>query len=88
MLSTPLGSGMALAKIILSKQQKVGEHYAQRCIVFGNAGSSLKSYRGVRLSSGRQLLGETGGVRKIPHALDAAIQRQLGAVRTGIEFFL
>ena len=79
---------MALAKTILRKQQKVGEHYAQRYIVFGNAGSSLKSYRGVRLSSGRQLLGETGGVRKIPHALDAGFQRQLGAVRTGIEFFL
>ena len=73
---------MALAKIILSKQQKVGEHYAQRYIVFGNAGSSLKSYRGVRLFSGRQLLGETGGVRKIPHGLAAAAQRQLGAVRT------
>jgi hypothetical protein len=36
----------------LRKQQKVGEHYAQRYIVFGNAGSSLKSYRGVRLFSG------------------------------------
>lgn len=66
---------MALAKIILCKQQKVGEHYAQRYIVFGNAGSSLNSYRGVRLFSGRQLLGETGGVRKIPHGLAAAAQR-------------
>ena len=66
---------MALAKVILSKQQKAGEHYAQRYIVFGNAGSSLKSYRGVRLFSGRQLLGETGGVRKIPHGLAAATQR-------------
>jgi len=72
---------MALAKIILSKQRKVGEHYAQRYIVFGNAGSSLKSFRGVRLFSGRQLLRETG-VRKIPHGLAAAAQRQLGAVRT------
>ena len=66
---------MALAKIILSKQQKVGEHYAQRYIVFGNAGSSLNSYRGVRLFSGRQLLGETGGVRKIPHGLAAGAAR-------------
>jgi hypothetical protein len=40
---------MALAKIILRKQQKVGEHHAQRHIVFGNAGSSLQSYRGVQL---------------------------------------
>jgi len=49
MLSTPIGSGMALAKTILRKQQKVGEHHAQIYIVFDNAGSSLKSYRGVRL---------------------------------------
>ena len=43
---------MALAKIILRKQQKVGEHYAESYIVFDNAGSSLNSYCGVRLSSG------------------------------------
>jgi len=42
---------MALAKIILREQQKVGEHHAQRYIVFGSAGSSFESYRGVRLSS-------------------------------------
>jgi hypothetical protein len=52
MLSTPIGSGTALAKITLRKQQKVGEHHAGRYIVFDNAGSSLKSYRGVRVSSG------------------------------------
>ena len=51
MLPTPIGSGMALAKTILRKQQKVGENHAQRYIVFGNAGSSLKSYHGVRLSN-------------------------------------
>jgi hypothetical protein len=38
---------MALAKIILHKRQKVGKHHAQIYIVFDNAGSSLKSYRGV-----------------------------------------
>jgi len=43
---------MALAKIVLREQQKVVEHYARRYIVFGNAGSSFQSYRGVRLSSG------------------------------------
>ena len=43
---------MALAKITLHKQQKVGEHRAQSYIVFGNAGSSLQSCRGVRLFSG------------------------------------
>jgi hypothetical protein len=43
---------MALAKIILRKQQKVDNHHAQRYIVFGNIGSSLESHRGVRLSSG------------------------------------
>ena len=52
MLSTLMWSGMALAKIVLREQQKVGEHYAQCYIIFGNAGSSLKSYRGMRLSSG------------------------------------
>jgi hypothetical protein len=40
---------MALAKTILRKQQKVGEHHAQIYIVFNNAGSSLKSDRRVRL---------------------------------------
>ena len=40
---------MALAKITLREQQKVGEHYAERYIVFDNAGSSLKSCGGVRL---------------------------------------
>ena len=49
MLSTPIGSGMALAKITLRKQQKVGEHHTQRYIVVGNGGSSVQSYRGVRL---------------------------------------
>ena len=49
MLSTPMGSGIALAKIVLLEQQKVGEHYAQRYIVFGNARSSVESCRGVRL---------------------------------------
>lgn len=43
---------MALAKTILREQQKVGEHYEERYIVFDNEGSSLNSYRGVRLSSG------------------------------------
>jgi hypothetical protein len=43
---------MVLAKITLRKQQKVGEHHAQRYIIVGNAGSSLQSYHGVRLSSG------------------------------------
>jgi hypothetical protein len=52
MLSTPIECGTAFAKITLRKQQKVGEHYAGRYIVFDNAGSSLKSYRGVRVSSG------------------------------------
>jgi len=48
MLSSPIGSGMALAKIILREQQKVGEHHAH----FGSAGSRLKSYHVVRLFSG------------------------------------
>jgi hypothetical protein len=52
MLSTAIGSGTALAKTILRKQQKVGEHHAQIYIVFDNAGTSLKSYRGVRLFVG------------------------------------
>ena len=42
---------MALAKITLRKQQKVGEHHAQRYIIIGNAASSFKSHRGLRLSS-------------------------------------
>jgi hypothetical protein len=46
---------MALAKTILREQQKVDEHHAQRYIIIGNAGSSLQSYHGVRLSSGGQL---------------------------------
>jgi hypothetical protein len=52
MLSPAIGSGMALAKIILNEQQKAGEHHAQIHIVFDNAGSSLDPYRGVWLSSG------------------------------------
>jgi hypothetical protein len=47
-----LSTGMALAKTMLRKQQKVGEHYAERYIVFDNAGSSLQSNRGVRLFNG------------------------------------
>jgi hypothetical protein len=54
MLSTPIGFGTALAKIILRKQKKVGEHHAQRYII-GNAGSSLKSDRGVWLFNCRRL---------------------------------
>jgi hypothetical protein len=42
---------MALTKIVLREQQKVGEHYARCYSVVGNTGSSLESYRGVRLSS-------------------------------------
>jgi hypothetical protein len=40
---------MALAKTTLREQQKLGEHYAQRYIVFSNAGSTVESCRGVRL---------------------------------------
>jgi hypothetical protein len=40
---------MRLAKITLRKQQKVGEHHTQRYIIVGNGGSSVQSYRGVRL---------------------------------------
>jgi hypothetical protein len=40
---------MVLAKTILRKQQKVGEHHAQIYIVFNNADSSFKSDRGMRL---------------------------------------
>ena len=47
-----LSTGMALAKTMLRKQQKVGEQYAERYIVFDNAGSSLQSNRGVRLFNG------------------------------------
>jgi hypothetical protein len=46
---------MALAKTILREQQKVGEHHAQIYIVFDNAGSSLKSGRGVWLFNWRRL---------------------------------
>ena len=49
MLSTPIGSGVTLAKTILRKQQKVSEHHAQIYIAFDNTGSSLKSCRGVWL---------------------------------------
>jgi hypothetical protein len=48
-MDSVLSTGMVLAKTILRKQQKVGEHHAQIYIVFNNAGSSLKSDRGVRL---------------------------------------
>ena len=44
-----MASGMALAQIILREEQKVGEHHAQRWIIFSNAGSSVESYHRVRL---------------------------------------
>jgi hypothetical protein len=55
MLSTPIGSGTALAKIIWRKQLKVGERHAQIHLIFDNAGSSLKSYRGMWLFNWRRL---------------------------------
>jgi hypothetical protein len=72
---------MALAKIILRKQQRVGEHYAQHYIIVGDAGFSLESYRGVRLSSRSEL--RSTCMPKIPHLLAVQLWRKrLGAVGT------
>jgi hypothetical protein len=71
-----LSTGMALAKTILRKQQKVGEHYAERYIVFDNVGSSFKSYRGVRLFVGWRL--RQTGMPKIRHLLGARRLSRLG----------
>ena len=40
---------MALAMLPCCEQEKAGQHYARRQIVFGDAGSSLESCRGVQL---------------------------------------
>ena len=49
MLSAPTRLGMVLASITFRKQQKVGEHHAQRYTIAGNPDSNLKSDRRVRL---------------------------------------